>query len=242
MRDRIAAARPGRSLWLLRVIEGTAGAYATRAPDTSSEHQVRKRPQKLLAPETDRGGEPWRTRSQCCRPPASRAVPAPADIAAATGISEGDAESALSSLVQAGLAKEASGRYMLDAPGRDRLTELIDEERGGARQGRNPGPTRSSTRSTPRSRRSSPMAASRRRAQRSQRRRLRRRVIVDRLVALHERFAPLAERWSSRCRACALPGPLRQRDRAAQGRRPLLHRASRSLTATTRSGSSSTRS
>jgi hypothetical protein len=56
---------------------------------------------------------------------------APADVAAAADIPEDEATSSLSSLAEAGLLKEANGRYMLDAAGRERQDELLDAERPG---------------------------------------------------------------------------------------------------------------
>ena len=54
---------------------------------------------------------------------------AAADVAAAADISEDEAASTLASLTESGLCKEANGRYMLDAAGRERLEELLDAER-----------------------------------------------------------------------------------------------------------------
>jgi len=56
--------------------------------------------------------------------------PATADVAAAAGISEQEAESALTELAGSGTLKEANGRYMLDPSAKDRLAELLEEERG----------------------------------------------------------------------------------------------------------------
>ncbi len=60
--------------------------------------------------------------------------PSGADVAAATGLSEEEAERALSSLAEAGTCKEANGRYMLDPSGRERLEQLLDTERAGLDQ------------------------------------------------------------------------------------------------------------
>ena len=60
--------------------------------------------------------------------------PSPADVAGATGITEQEAEAALGSLAGSGSLKEANGRFMLDAAGRDRLEQLLDEERTGLDQ------------------------------------------------------------------------------------------------------------
>jgi hypothetical protein len=62
--------------------------------------------------------------------------PATADVAAAAGISEQEAESALGELAGSGTLKEANGRYMLDPSAKERLQELLDEERGSIDQDR----------------------------------------------------------------------------------------------------------
>jgi hypothetical protein len=62
--------------------------------------------------------------------------PATADVAAAAGISEQEAESALSELAASGTLKEANGRYMLDPSAKERLAELLEEERGSIDQDR----------------------------------------------------------------------------------------------------------
>jgi hypothetical protein len=56
--------------------------------------------------------------------------PATADVAGATGMSEQEAEAALNELAQGGTLKEANGRYMLDPSAKDRLAELLEQERG----------------------------------------------------------------------------------------------------------------
>ena len=55
--------------------------------------------------------------------------PTTADVAAATGISEQQAEETLTALTESGTCKEANGRYMLDPAGRERLDQLLEEER-----------------------------------------------------------------------------------------------------------------
>lgn len=57
--------------------------------------------------------------------------PMSADVAAATGVTEQDAEEALRALTEAGTCKEVNGRFMLDGPGRERLEQLLEEERAG---------------------------------------------------------------------------------------------------------------
>lgn len=57
--------------------------------------------------------------------------PMGSDVAAATGVSEQEAEETLRALTEAGTCKEVNGRFMLDGPGRERLDELLEEERAG---------------------------------------------------------------------------------------------------------------
>lgn len=58
----------------------------------------------------------------------------PEDVAAATGLSVDEVTAGLSTLVAAGNADEANGKFRMSKPGRDHLKSLLDEERKGVDQ------------------------------------------------------------------------------------------------------------
>src|SRR4051794_11107151 len=56
-------------------------------------------------------------------------------VAAASGVDEGTAKGILDGLVSSEGAREVNGNYMLLPPARERLTQLLDEERATVDQG-----------------------------------------------------------------------------------------------------------